>query len=299
MNARSSSSGSAEVSGVAPVVVLGGGFIGQAFASAFRDAFPRAPLVLSRRDGRRLQGDPEGLDVVPFRLEDPSTWELVPKGARAVVWTFPAGEGAKEFFLSRLLGRPTCVLSTTSCYLVPEPGSNIRAATALTGNAAELMEVDEATPLDLQKPRFVAEEQLRQQGATVLALSGLFGGERQPDAWLKRGLIRSLQGHVNLVHRDDVVRALLAWCANPRVSQGERLNLSTQTHPWSALVNAFLRDGRLPPGFTLSEPPSNGPLQGPLPAPSKRVLAKRIVERYPELLAKPFVNVLERGPQTS
>jgi nucleoside-diphosphate-sugar epimerase len=265
----------------APVVILGGGFIGQALANALHERFPHSPLVVSRRDGRRLASDAAGIDVVAFRLEDPGTWGSVPFRPRATVWTFPAAQGAEAFFDTRLGGAPTCVLSSTSCYLLPDASES--------EPESGFWEVDETSPLDLRQPRFAEEETLRKRGATILALSGLFGGERHPVSWLKRGLVRNLSGVVNLVHRNDVVRALEAWLADTEASHGERLNMSTQTHAWKTLVESFQRDGRLSPEFGVLAP-DVARFTSP---PSKRVVATRLFERYPALLAVPFVNVLE------
>lgn len=54
-----------------------------------------------------------------------------------------------------------------------------------------------------------AEAPLRRQGGTVLRLAGLYGYDRQPGRSLAGRDVTGGDAHVNLVHRDDVLRVMV------------------------------------------------------------------------------------------
>jgi nucleoside-diphosphate-sugar epimerase len=164
-------------------------------------------------------------------------------------------------------GAHVLVYSSTTCYL----------PAGIDG------EVDEDSQRDPTIPRFAAEEELRRRGATLFVLSGLFGPGRDPASWVARGRIRNGDALVNLVHRDDAVRATLAWIRQPY--DGDRVNVSTQCHRWSELAEDFVRNGRLEASQI---PPNLGAQPG-----SKKVLARRLLERHPELAMVPVRDARE------
>ena len=266
-----------------PIVVLGAGFIGSALVRSLvaDDCSQRVVATRTRLESQTDATVGEAA-IVEFRLEDPATWSNLPADASAFVWTFPASGSlgaeaeahAKTFRREVVRATPLCVLSTTSCYVVNAPD----------------LRVDESFPVDTGNPRFVAEEALRRDGATLLVLSGLFGPHRTPWSWLARGLIKDLRGTVNLVHQDDVVRALRAWLEDPVRARGQRLNWSTQTHEWRELAQAFRARNLIPADLRIDfEGAVNRP---PAAVTSRRfIVSDRIRALYPELGATPYRDV--------
>jgi nucleoside-diphosphate-sugar epimerase len=170
-----------------PVLLLGTGYTGAVTAARLR------------RDGRQVvttSREPRAPDAVRFALEDPSTWDGLPR-AGACVWLFPAEPlPLVRDFARTILPRfaSVVVIGTTSSYL-PEG----------TGSA-----VDERTLLDTGSERVKGEDLLRQKGALILRSAGIYGPAvpprpaRNPLDWLRRGLIRDGEKIVNLIHVGDL-----------------------------------------------------------------------------------------------
>ncbi|KAI8980451.1 hypothetical protein BDB01DRAFT_229526 [Pilobolus umbonatus] len=98
------------------------------------------------------------------------------------------------------------------------------------------------TPLDrsTNSSRMPAEEELLKRGGTVLYLSGLWGGERDPKKWVHRfsspEVIRSklLARQLHLIHGVDVARAIVA--VHHQFMAGERWIVSDNTcYDWIKL----------------------------------------------------------------
>lgn len=216
---------------IPPLTILGAGYVGRALLQRFPAA------VATRRTPA-----PDSV-LLAFDLQDRDTWRKPPLAGRAVVWTFPAAPLAavQAFYGTHLKAAANLItLGSTSAYLVPESAES------------PLVTVTEQTPLDMSQPRVQGEEWLRQQGATVLQLAGIFGPGREPADWLKRGLIKDGARLVNLIHVYDIVAAITHLLAHPR--PGERFNLADgEPLPWRALAARFRKDGRLPANFVLAE----------------------------------------------
>jgi nucleoside-diphosphate-sugar epimerase len=208
------------------LLILGAGYVGERLRAA------HASVTATRR-----QADDTS---IRFDLAAQETWEGLP-AADAVVWTFPAApvELARRFRDHALRHvKNLIVLGSTSAYLTREPDEW----------------VSEETPLDLAQPRVAGEESLRQSGATVLQLAGIWGPGRDPIRWLLDGRVRNGLKHVNLAHVDDILAAISAVIAAPR--PGERLNVCDgEPRRWREHVAALAAEGRLPPAFELPETP--------------------------------------------
>lgn len=124
-----------------------------------------------------------------------------------------------------------------------------------------------------------AETLLRERGATILRLAGLYGYDRQPGRRLAGREVSGGSVPVNLVHRDDVLRVLLEAIQNDL--RDTTLNVCADLHPTRREVytRQAARYGFTPPNFT--EPEEK---------PSKRVSSERLKEvlgfsfRYPDPL---------------
>lgn len=213
-------------------LILGAGFVGGALLE-------RNPLWPHTRRPSTDRVTGPGTILFDFRCEE--TWASLPDCAK-VVWTFPAADDARDedialrFFDAVLAGRDVLILASTSCYVVSRPDAW----------------VDEDAPLRLDEPRVRAEEELRRKGASVLCLAGLFGGARVPLTWLLQGRIRNGDAFVNLIHVDDVCRAIDRWLVTP--VRGERLNLSNgRPRRWKEVVDVYKARRDLPAEFTLPE----------------------------------------------
>lgn len=182
-------------------LILGGGYVGRRLAE--RLGAPATQRSEAKTAARR---------ALYFDLADRDSWHAMPQ-SDPVIWTFPAVplRNVKAFYQAKLKDVATLfVFASTSGYLTQHPEQWI----------------DENHPLDFSRERVAGEEWLREQGATILVLAGIYGPDRQPRDWLKKGLIKTPDKRVNLIHVDDIVtitERLLNGARNPR---GERFNLA-------------------------------------------------------------------------
>jgi nucleoside-diphosphate-sugar epimerase len=215
------------------LLILGAGYVGSALKAELPDA------IVTHRPGKPLAPGEH-----PFLLEEPDTWGALPTPGADVVWTFPARplDLVQKFHREKLgEARSVLVLGSTSAYLTRSPDET----------------VSESTPLDLTQERVAGEEWLREQGAMVLQLAGIFGPNRHPLQWLRKGLIKNGRKRVNLIHVDDIVLAIQALVKTPQ--PGVRINLANGLAPrWNELVEQFKRQGELPPDFSLAQTESGG-----------------------------------------
>ncbi|KAL8682830.1 MAG: hypothetical protein Q9186_001159 [Xanthomendoza sp. 1 TL-2023] len=104
--------------------------------------------------------------------------------------------------------------------------------------------LDRLSPVDLDNPRAVAEEELLAvvgKRACILHLAGLWGGERQPRNWISR-VAKSKEevkgkGALHLVHGDDVARAVVGCLENWENLGGQRWIVNDlRTWDWWDLI---------------------------------------------------------------
>ncbi|MEE9425058.1 MAG: hypothetical protein V3V18_08750 [Methylococcales bacterium] len=184
------------------ILILGHGYVGSALASRL----PHALFTSSSLEKAKSNAG------IYFNLNDRDSWKSLPE-VNTVIWTFAATplDLVKEFYQDRLQHcENLLVYASTSCYQL----------------SGEEDLVTEEYPLSYVKPRVAGEEYLRKHNAAILVLSGIYGPERQPINWLRKGLIRSLQKTVNLIHRDDIVDITCYLLEENSVPYGERLNIS-------------------------------------------------------------------------
>ena len=190
------------------VLILGKGYTGTRLKKAIG-----ASLITTR--------NPSSEDDIYFKLEDVDSWANLPSG-KQVIWTFACvNSDLENKFFHFLNDRSTNVYiySTSSVYL----------------HEYDQQHIDEESPLDLQRPRTVAEEAYRSAGANILTLCGIYGPDRTPENWLKKGLIKNVNKHVNLVHVDDIVDITKALLLHNL--EGARINLAPGlAHKWQDLA---------------------------------------------------------------
>lgn len=186
-------------------VILGGGYVGQRLAE-------RLDAPMTHRSREKCTGD----NTIHFDLNDTGTWDNLPQ-ATNMIWTFPAAplELVQAFYQTKLTNiERLFVYASTSCYITQQPNQKIA----------------ENCELDLSKARVTGEEWLRRQGATILVLAGIYGPNRHPLDWLKKGLIKTPDKRVNLIHVDDIVAITERLLKDNRSLRGERFNLA-DGHP--------------------------------------------------------------------
>ena len=198
------------------VLILGNGYIGQTLKARFPGSVHTHRSV---EKARQTNG-------IHFDLNNRQSWANLPN-PDTVIWTFPAQplDLVEAFYHENLAQCPNLlVYASTSCYQV-----DIQDAI-----------VTENSELDVSKPRVSGEEFLRQQGAAILVLSGIFGPQREPIEWLRKGRIKHFNKIVNLIHRDDIADITFYLLENQLTPFGERLNLTNgQYHRWSDIADNY------------------------------------------------------------
>lgn len=201
------------------VIVLGHGYLANTLVPLLQSQ-GHAVISTSRRAQR---------DRIEFDLARPDTWNNLPQTG-CTIWTFPPNdvEAVKVFYsqTQKRLGR-LIVVGSTSCFLHQDGDT-----------------VDETFHWDLSRPRVQAEKYLQDQGAIVVISSGIYGPQRNPLDWLRKGLIQDPNRIVNLIHVEDLARACLA--AMQRGHEGQSY-IITDDKPllWSEIVQRAQSHGEL------------------------------------------------------
>ncbi|KAF9552563.1 hypothetical protein CPC08DRAFT_789799 [Agrocybe pediades] len=115
----------------------------------------------------------------------------------------------------------------------------------------------------VKTPRAEAEDELLALSdnypATVLNLSGLWGGARSPKNWVERTAgskeLLKAKGSLHLIHGDDVAAAVLAVAKNFEKAQGQRWLLTDgRVYDWWDLASAWGTPSKSAPAKSTSEP---------------------------------------------
>lgn len=177
-------------------LILGRGHVGTALHKSHPD------FLFTRRKKTHT-------DTIVFDLENKTTWKNLPE-ADNIIWTFPARplKLVEEFYEMKLSKtKNLIVLASTSCYI----------------NKRQKEVIDEKSALNSNIIRVKGEEFLREKGATIMCLAGIYDSERNPLNWLKKGLIRNPSKIVNLIHTEDIVFIIEHFLKMPK--PGERYNI--------------------------------------------------------------------------
>ncbi len=149
------------------------------------------------------------------------------------VVTFPPAQAHASFWPAlQMRARRRMLLGTTGIYRRAEDCS--------------VPIITEESPLEEVHPRLAAEQAFGESGGIVVRLAGLFGGERNPVRWIRDGRVGYEKRQANLVHAEDVARALLALAAldAPRAVY----NLADgQRHTWREIADALVEMGVMEP----------------------------------------------------
>jgi hypothetical protein len=219
-------------------LILGKGYVGKAFCDEH-------PATIGTRRKVTGSGTPS------FDLDNAATWRNIPE-AKTVIWTFPATplEKVEEFYNQKLSScKNLIILASTSRYLVKR----------------QKQRIDENSELDLSILRVQGEELLKSKGATVLALSGIYGPNRDPASWLYKGLIKNPNKMLNLIHLSDIISTLRHLQEHPL--PGETINLSDgDPKTWREIGEKAGFHFRMPGERELSKIISNEKIKSILPS---------------------------------
>lgn len=200
-----------------PLIVLGSGYTGLVLLR-MGTSQGRNVYATSRNPLSNLVDIPSD-QRLSFDLEQPLTWENIPKGAD-LVWCFPATPLEEVQAFARTLNAPArriIVLGSTSAYETSDRSAEYPPAW-----------IDESAPIDLTKPRVQGEEFLRTKcGAIVLRVAGIYGPGRNPLDWIKSGRVTASRKYVNLIHVEDL--AAICLLALEKGKPGEAYNVSDGT----------------------------------------------------------------------
>lgn len=195
------------------LVILGSGYTAR-YVIPLAERYYSLVLATSREPDRHLTHiQPERR--IQFDLIQQGTWNNVPTDAD-LLWCFPATpfKLVEEFAATWApCSRRLVVLGSTSAYT--------------TNNSIEYppLWTDETAPLDLTQPRVEGEEFLQtHRAAVVLRVAGIYGPDRNPIDWIKRGRVGPSRKYVNLIHVEDLAAICLA--ALERGTPGEAYNVS-------------------------------------------------------------------------
>ncbi|MCM8535366.1 MAG: hypothetical protein NE334_05465 [Lentisphaeraceae bacterium] len=219
------------------ILILGKGYVGKALCEEFPEA----------TGTRRKVTNPQ---TPSFDLENEITWKNIPS-AETIIWTFPACpvEKVEKFYNEKLLScKNLIVLASTSRYVVKR----------------QKQRIDENTDIDKTLIRVKGEEYLKSQGATILALAGIYGPNRDPYSWLTKGLIRNPKKMLNLIHLDDIVNIIKVLIKNPKPN--EIYNLADgEAKSWQEIGEKADFHFRMPGERELSKIISNDKIKSILP----------------------------------
>lgn len=191
------------------LIILGCGYVG----GFFLEKHPKIHVTNRNTNFSSSKNHQE----IYFNLEDESSWKNIPK-TKNVLWTFSAASNENEikksikFFNEHLINRNVIVLSSTSAYV----------------HTSENEFINEKSNILLNKPRFHAEEKLRDNGALILHLSGMIGPGRTPLNWYKKNLVSDGETILNYIHVYDIIYFIERLFSSFKSS--ERFNLTSKDY---------------------------------------------------------------------
>lgn len=146
------------------------------------------------------------------------------------------------------------------------------------------VKITESTTENSEHPRFPVERTFRENGGTIIRLSGIYGPGRNPLNWISRAKDLYAQKQLNLIHVSDIVQFLTAWMQEPE--RGELYNLSDgQRHTWGEIVHQARAKG-------LKMPEIMEKLEWNA-AEERFISPEKVLKRYPNLNFCDFFETIE------
>lgn len=166
---------------------MGAGYLGRRLSQVISTTEADAKVHLTSRTAT---------DKIHFDLHDPKSWTNLPK-VDMTFWTFPAEplDIVQSFYTSSKDRLGTLVVVGTTGVLKP---------------ISEHDWVDETTVRSNIMDRTKGEDYLLSQGARLVLSAGIYGPNRNPMEWIRRGLVGPTEKYVNFIHVDDLSSIVLA-----------------------------------------------------------------------------------------
>jgi hypothetical protein len=195
------------------LIILGSGYTARFVLPLAERRYARVLATSREPDGHLSHIPPDRR--IRFDLTQQETWKNIPTDAD-LLWCFPAEppDLVQKFAAAmNLASRRLVVLGSTSAYPA--------------GASSEYPPpwIDETAPKDTNKPRVKGEDFIRTHClATILLIAGIYGPDRNPIDWIKRGRVGPSRKYVNLIHVEDL--AAICLTALERGTPGEAYNVS-------------------------------------------------------------------------
>lgn len=198
------------------ILLLGYGYTARAIEALIKKSAPGIEIFRSSR-----QGAPH----IRFDLNNRNTWEKIPS-VDGTFWTFPAEpEGQVKTFLEHYqhhLGK-IVVIGTTRAFATTN----------------EHQEVDETTSLDERMERVRGENLIRMIKGTAVYAAGIYGPQRNPVDWVRKGWVGPSPKFLNVIHVQDL--AEICWAAMAKGKQGALyIAADNSPHSWEDLIDRWL-----------------------------------------------------------
>lgn len=241
------------------VVVFGAGYIGGAVVRAAVAAGAEV-VALTRNPATAAVLGSTGAKAVVADLAADMWHEQVPASVSFVLNAVSSGGGGLEGYRSSYLRGAESIVSWARA-------RNVAAHLIYTGSTSvyaqdDGVRVDERQPAEANDERaqiLRATEATMQRWPgphTILRLAGIYGPDRHHLLDQLREGATELPGHgehhLNLIHRDDIVAAILTAWARPEAAKGNIFNLADDGAATKAEVVGWLaaRLGRSSPAFS-------------------------------------------------
>ena len=295
------------------LVIFGCGYVGSALASVAVRAGAHV-TALTRNPEKATALTSTGVsEVVVAELSSTEWHGRIAAGADFVVNCVSSGGGGPEGYRRSYVGGMRSVLAWAATGAKPADTFVYTSSTSVYPQGDGAVVTEATLPLATVAgggALVEAENLLRAAPASarrrwfILRLAGIYGPQRHALLDQLRAGIGTLAGagtnRLNLVHRDDIVAAILACLAAPGVVADEVFNVSDGAPVPKAEMVAWLagRLGRPAPGFDGIQPAS--PRRGGEPVPDRIVSNARLGEhlgwrpRYPDYRAG-YEQILGRG----
>jgi nucleoside-diphosphate-sugar epimerase len=242
------------------LAVFGAGYVGGAVARLARTAGLQA-YALTRNPVTASALAAAGVEVVVDDLSGAGWHARMPRAADFILDAVGSGGGGPEGYRRSYVAGARSVVAWGATTPRPGPGHLIYTSSTSVYAQGAGARVDESSPTEPVEE--VGRLILESEGVvrtwtgpwTVLRLAGIYGPARHLLLDQLRAGVAELAGRgehrLNLVHRDDIIRALVAAWRAPERAAGQTYTLADGQPETRAAVAAWLaaRLGRAPPEF--------------------------------------------------
>jgi hypothetical protein len=213
-------------------LVLGAGYTGARFLKTNTD------FLGTNRTGRH--------GFITFDANDPNTWVNIAQGEKLLLTFDGAGVEPQwrialaDFLFNRY--RSIVMLSSTGLFVE---------------NGTPKSPLTELSPL-LQSSRNQWELLLESRGANRLLLAGIYGPNRSPLEWLRKGFVSAQKSFVNLIHVEDIVN--IAHMVLESNFKGKKwIVFDGEPHRWESIITQAILEKKLPQNYIRPDIPVKRP----------------------------------------